>query len=147
MVTGSAQARDMGAGTQDLSGNPSSNFFFALLCAPFLLSNPAHPGGTIGGNSFGPGAGCSVHQEPCGPEAVRLPPAACGNSTWSGFLFRHGEILVLCSWRWLLFCISSFAFAFLWLPGELNCEEMVVGCVDTLLRGDAALLGWRWWAH
>lgn len=115
-----------GRGPRNCLGIRVLIFFPVLLCAPFLFSNPARPGGTIGGNSFGPGAGRSVHQEPCGPEAVRLPPAAGGNSG-SGFLFRHGEILVLCSWRWLLSCISGFAFAFLWLPGELNCEEMVLG--------------------
>lgn len=43
----------------------------------------------------------------------------------------HGEILGLRSRRWLFSCISGFTFAYLWLFGELDCEETAGGCVDS----------------
>lgn len=47
---------------------------------------------------------------------------------------RHGEILGLPGRRGLLSWISGFAFAFVWLPGELSSEEIAVGCVDSTIE-------------
>lgn len=119
---GQPEARDLGASTWERSRKPLREFWFS--CARVWFSRPAHPE-----------RGASAPR--WGRRRVQRRTAwSClvATSRLRTLSFGHGEILGLPGRRWLLSYITGFAFAFLWLPGELSSEEMSVGCVDSTVE-------------
>lgn len=134
---GQPEARDLGASTWERSRKPLPEFWFS--CARVWFSRPAHPerGNRREELRLRGGADAVYSDEPRG--AVWWPPAACG--PYRLVMARFWVCLAGAGFFLTLLVLHS---RFCGSPVSWAVKKCLSGVWIALLRGEAAVVGWRW---